>query len=113
MRILIISSLTLSGCLPCLSTPDCLTEHTIRLTQGNMPVSSFQVELKTTYDDLETWQCPSEDNRCEENGKTKSYSDGVLTITLDDGQMITKTLQSGPTERCGCPEVNDVSIQFE
>ena len=113
MRILIVSILTLSGCLPCLSTPDCLTEHTIRLTQGNMPVSSVQVELITTYDELVTWQCPSEDNRCEENGIIKSYSDGVLTITLDDGQMMTQTLKSGATEYCGCPEVNDVFIQFE
>ena len=113
MRYLIMLSLILSGCLPCLATPDCLTEHTIRVSKDDLPVTSVHIKLETTYDYIDTWQCPSEDARCEDIGVIKAYADGMLTLTLDDGQMITQTLQSGPTQRCGCPEVNQVDIRFE
>ena len=112
MRIIILSAL-LSGCLDCLAMPDCLVEHTIRITQAGSPVSAVQVSLETTYGQTDNWQCPSEDSRCEANGVIKAYADGTLTLTLDDGQMMTQTITSDPPERCGCADVNEVNIQFE
>lgn len=113
MRYLMIISLFLTGCLPCLATPDCLTEHKVqvRMADGQSP-SSFQVESMNSFG-AETWQCPSEDTRCEDNGVVKLYIDGVITITLMDGQSIMQEIKSGPTESCGCSENTDVRLQFE
>lgn len=113
MRNLIIFSLALSGCLPCLAVPDCLTEHTIRISRESQALNTVQVTLETNQGQTDTWQCPSEDARCESAGVIKAYADGTVTLSLDDGQMITQTLQSGPVERCGCAEVNEVNIQFQ
>ena len=113
MRNLIIFCLLLNGCLPCLAVPDCPVEHTIRVSRNSQALTTVQVTLETTYGTSDTWQCPSEDSRCEANGLIKAYANGILTLSLDDGQMITETLRLGPAKRCGCADVNEVNVQFQ
>ena len=110
---ILVLSLALSGCMPCLATPDCLGHHTIRVVdQNDTPITPVTYDFATEQGEAENWVCPSDDARCRGDGSVSIFGDGQLIMTTDDGRSAEVTLVSGKTPECGCGALVDETVRI-